>query len=210
MWTLNAVLFFNFADTFFTFINYKNLHFQQTLIMKKTLLSLAIVVAAFGAFAQKKTTTSATVKFDAATPADALPVAENKTVIAAIDVKTGSVMFEAPIKGFNFSNPMMQDHFNGPKWMDSEKNPNAVFKGKITNLAAVNFTKDGTYKVKVAGDLSMHGVTKPVATDATIVVSGSTLNATATFTIKLADYALSNAGGKLADEPKIEVSAELK
>jgi polyisoprenoid-binding protein YceI len=178
--------------------------------MKKTMLSFAIALLAFGAFAQKKTTTSATVKFDAATPSDALPVAENKTVIAAIDIKKGTVMFEAPIKGFNFSNPMMQDHFNGPKWMDSEKNPNAVFKGKISNLAAVNFGQDGTYKVKVEGELSMHGISKPVVTDGTIVVAGGTLTAAASFTVKLADYALGNAGGKLADEPKIEVSAVLK
>jgi hypothetical protein len=47
--------------------------------MKKTILSLALVVATGLLFAQKKTTTSATINFDATTSIDKLPRAENKT-----------------------------------------------------------------------------------------------------------------------------------
>lgn len=177
--------------------------------MKKTLLILALALTGT-AFAQKKTTTSATVNFDAATPLDALPVAENKTVIAAIDTKTGTVAFEAQIKGFNFSNPMMQEHFNGAKWMDSEKNPTSTFKGKITNLGEVKFDTDGTYTANVAGDLTMKGISKPIEGKATIVVKGGAITATSNFTIKLSDYSISNAGGKVADEPKITVAANFK
>jgi len=177
--------------------------------MKKTLLILALATTGV-VFAQKKTTTSATVKFDATTKADPLPVAENKTVVAAIDTKTGSVAFEAQIKGFNFSNPMIQEHFAGPKWMDSEKNPTSTFKGKITNLAEVKFDADGTYTANIEGDLSMHGISKPLVGKATIVVKGGAISATSDFSVKLTDYSLANAGGKLADEPKISVSADFK
>lgn len=178
--------------------------------MKKATLFLALTLSAGLLFAQKKTTTSATVKFDAATPADALPVAENKTVIASLDTKTGAVAFEAQIKGFNFSNAMMQDHFNSPKWMDSEKNATSTFNGKIIDLGAVKFDKDGTYKVAVEGELSMKGISKPLTGKATLVVKGGAIHATSDFTIKLADYSISNAGGKVADEPKISVSADFK
>jgi len=178
--------------------------------MKKTILLVALAVTAGSLFAQKKTTTSATVKFDATTPADAFPVAENKTVVALLDTKTGDVKFESQVKGYNFSNAMMQEHFNGEKWFDSEKNPTATFKGKITNLSEVNFEKDGTYSAGVAGDLTMKGISKPLTGKATIVVKGGAINATSDFTIKLADYSISNAGGKLADEPKITVSADFK
>jgi len=178
--------------------------------MKKTTLLLALTISAGVLFAQKKTTTSATVKFDAATPADALPVAENKTVIAALDTKTGTVAFEAQVKGFNFSNAMMQDHFNSPKWFDSEKNPTAVFNGKITNISDVKFDKDGSYTAKIEGDLSLKGISKPLTGTATIKVKGGAINAASDFTIKLADYAISNAGGKIADEPKISVNADFK
>jgi polyisoprenoid-binding protein YceI len=177
--------------------------------MKKALLILALATTGT-VFAQKKTTTSATVSFDATTKLDALPKADNKTVIAAIDPKTGTVAFEAQIKGFQFGNPMMQEHFNGPKWLDSEKNPTSVFKGKITNIGDVKFDKDGSYTATIEGDLTLAGITKPLAGKAIILVKGGAIRATSDFTIKLADYSISNAGGKLADEPKITVSADFK
>ena len=178
--------------------------------MKKTTLFLALAVCSAMAFAQKKKTTSATVKFDATTSIDALPKAENKTVIAVIDTKTGTVAFESQVKGYNFGNPMMQEHFNGEKWMHSEKFPTSSFSGKITNLSDVNFAKHGTYTANVEGELTLHGVTKPVKTKATLVVAGAVVNAAADFTIVAAEYGISDAGGKVAKEPKISVSAELK
>jgi polyisoprenoid-binding protein YceI len=178
--------------------------------MKKTTLLLALTVSAGALFAQKKTTTSATVKFDAATPADAMPVAENKTVIAAIDTKTGTVAFEAQVKGFTFSNAMMQEHFNSAKWFDSEKNPTSTFNGKITNLGDIKFDKDGSYNASIEGDLTMKGISKPLTGKAVIVVKAGSIHATSDFTIKLTDYSVSNAGGKLADEPKISVSSDFK
>ena len=47
--------------------------------MKKTILSLLIASVSMMAFAQKKTSTSAIVAFDASTAIDNLPKAENKT-----------------------------------------------------------------------------------------------------------------------------------
>ena len=177
--------------------------------MKRTLLIAALAIAGTS-FAQKKTSTAAIISFDATTPSDALPKAENKTAIAMVDTKAGTVAFEAQIKGFSFSNPMMQDHFNGGRWMDSEKFPTSTFSGKITNLADIKWDKDGIYKGKVEGDLTMHGITKPLSTEATFTVKGGKLMAEAAFSIKGADYGIGTAGGKVAEEPKITVSADLK
>jgi polyisoprenoid-binding protein YceI len=181
--------------------------------MKKTILFLALAVVTGTTFAQKKTTTSATINFDATTSLDALPKAENKTVVAAVDTKKGTVAFEAAVKNFSFSNPKIQEHFNGKQWMSSDEFPKATFKGTITNLSAVDFNKDGSYSADVTGDLTLHGVTKPVTTKATIAVSGKTFNATSTFTIKLEDYGINGgaiAAGKVAKEPTIVVSADFK
>ncbi len=181
--------------------------------MKKTTLMLVLVFAGGVLFAQKKTTTSGTIAFDATTSLDALPKAENKTVVAAIDPKTGSVAFEAIIKSFSFANPMMQEHFNSVQWLDSDKFPTATFKGKITNLAAVNFSKDGTYAADVAGDLTIHGITKPAVAKGSVIVSGKAVSTTADFTIKLEDYGITGKaidGGKVAKEPKITVAADFK
>lgn len=179
--------------------------------MKKTVLSIALVLATGLIFAQKKTTTSAIISFDATTSIDKLPKADNKTAIASLDTKTGKLAFEVTIKNFAFSNPRIQDHFNGAGWMDSEQFPTASFKGDISNAKAVNFAKDGTYPVTVKGDLTIHGVTKPVETTGTITVNGKTISAASDFSIKLEDYGVNGgaiAAGKVSKEPKISVVAE--
>jgi polyisoprenoid-binding protein YceI len=182
--------------------------------MKKSILLFAMLGMVTFTFAQKKrTTTSANITFDATTPKDALPKAENKTVVASLDTKTGAVAFEAIVKGFTFGNPMMQDHFNGAQWMDSEKNPTATFKGKIASTTAVNFKKDGTYTSTVAGDLTMHGITKPVTATVTVTVKGKAIATSSSFSVKLADFGITGpaiGAGKVAEEPRIIVAANFK
>ena len=182
--------------------------------MKKSFLLIALVGITTLSFAQKKkTTTSATVSFDATTKLDALPKADNKTTVASLNTKTGDVAFESVIKNFSFSNPKIQEHFNSAGWMDSDKFPTATFKGKITNLSAVNFKADGTYTATVTGSLTMHGVTQPVTTTATIAVKGKAVSTTSEFSVKVADYGVSGpaiGAGKVATDPKITVAAEFK
>ena len=180
--------------------------------MKRTILSLMIATVSMMAFAQKKTSTSAIIAFDASTSIDDLPKAENKTAIAAIDPAKNTVQFEAAIKNFTFSNPKIQEHFNQKSWLNSDEFPKATFNGVITNPSAVNFTKDGTYTVTVEGDLTIKDKTQKVKTQATIVVAGKTLRTNASFNIKLTDFGIEGqpiTAGKVSAEPKISVSAEL-
>lgn len=181
--------------------------------MKKALLFFALVTLSAGVFAQVKKTSSATVTFDASTPKDALPKAENKTVVGEVNTKNGQVGFEAAVNNFSFSNAMMQEHFNGDKWMNSAKFGTFTFVGKITNLGDVKFDKNGTYTATVSGEITVKDVTKPLTTTVTFVVNGGTVKATSSFSIKLADFGITGApidGGKVDPEPKITVSAELK
>ena len=133
-------------------------------------------------------------------------------MIAAIDPEKGTVQFEATIKNFDFANPRIQEHFNQKGWMNSEEFPKATFNGNITNLSAVNFKKDGTYTAKINGDLTIHGQTQKINTDAIIVVAGNSIKTSSSFSIKLADYGVDGqqvTTGKVSREPKITVSAEL-
>ncbi len=181
--------------------------------MKKTVFITALICASTFLFAQKKMTTSATINFDATTGSDGLAKAENKTVVAAIDPRSGGIAFEAIMKSFSFSNPMMQDYFNGDNWLETDKFQTSTFKGKIINLAAINFAKDGTYPAEVAGDLTIHGITRQVATAGSFIINGKAIAVNATFTIKLEDYGIKGKAievGKVAKEPKITVEAEFK
>jgi polyisoprenoid-binding protein YceI len=178
--------------------------------MKKTILSLSLSLISFSLFAQKLTTSSATVSFDATTPKDALPKAENKTVIASLDKTSGEVLFEAAVNNFAFSNPKIQEHFNAANWMNAATFPKFSFKGTINKVSKVKFKKDGTYKVTVTGNLTIKGISKPVTAPGTITISSGKIQASSGFSIVLADYGITGQpidAGKVAKEPKITVSA---
>ena len=178
--------------------------------MKKSILFLSFLAITAGAMAQKVTTTSAVVTFDATTPKDALPKAENKAVIASLDKTTGAVAFEAAVNNFSFTNAMIQDHFNGEKWMNSASFPKFSFVGKVDKIKKVDFKKDGTYKIDVVGNLTVKGISQPVNAPATVTVKGGVVSATSTFDIKLKDFGITGAaidGGKVAEKPSITVTA---
>jgi len=142
--------------------------------MKKTVLVLSLIAFTSVLFAQTKKTTSATVAFDATTAIDALPKAENKTVIAEIDTKTGQIGFEAAVKNFTFTNPTIQAHFNEERWLSSDKFPAFSFMGKISDVTKYNFSKNGVYNVTVTGQLTVKDKTNNVTTPATIEVKNGT------------------------------------
>jgi polyisoprenoid-binding protein YceI len=179
--------------------------------MKKVITILALIISAGSVLAQKKTTTSATVSFDATTPKDGLPKAENKTVIGSINTKTGEVAFEAAVKNFTFTNPQMQGHFNGDNWFKSNTYPVIGFTGKIDKLNAVKFTKNGVYKVSVTGDLKIRDISKQQKIKGTITVKDGKVSVASDFIVKLADYNITGVpvdAGKVAKEPKVSVRAE--
>lgn len=99
----------------------------------------------------------------------------------------GTLSFSLLIKGFKFKMAEMQDHFN-TQYLQSNQFPRADFKGTITNIASVNFAKDGNYPVKVKGDLTLHGVTRPVSADGNIQIAKGKPLAKANFSIIIKDF----------------------
>ncbi|MBL0131311.1 MAG: YceI family protein [Chitinophagaceae bacterium] len=179
--------------------------------MKKTILALAFIISAGSLLAQKKTTTSAIVSFDASTEKDALPKAENKTVIGSLDTQTGDVAFEAAVKNFSFSSPKMQEHFNGDNWFKSDTYPVFSFTGKIEEISKVKFTKDGTYSVSADGVMKIRDVSNKAKIEGTITVAGGKIKIASNFVVKLADYNITGMpieSGKVDKQPKVTVTAE--
>jgi polyisoprenoid-binding protein YceI len=113
--------------------------------------------------------------------------AKNKTVSAILDPKTGALQFSVLMKSFEFEKALMQEHFNSD-YVESDKYPKAEFKGTIVNNSGIDYTKDGTYPVKVKGQLTMHGATRAVEPAGTIKIDGGKVSASSSFTIKLSDY----------------------
>jgi hypothetical protein len=157
--------------------------------MKKILLTVAfLAIASPVILAQKYMTRTGKISFNVTAPNSPERVeAVNNEVACIVDAKSGDIVFQVLIKSFRFERALMQEHFN-ENYMESDKFPKSDFKGTITNLGEINFTKDGTYNAKVSGKLTIHGITKDVSVPGTITVSGSKIQAKAKFSVALKDY----------------------
>jgi hypothetical protein len=155
--------------------------------MKQSIMLAVCLLVTALAFSQKKYfTKSGQVSFNAGTSAEDID-ATNGAAVSVFDAATGQMEFAVLIKGFEFKKALMQEHFN-ENYMESDKYPKALFKGKIVNLDKVNFQQNGVYPVTVKGQLDMHGVKKDVETTGTMKVNGDAIASNAGFTVLLADY----------------------
>lgn len=153
----------------------------------KHIITLAVAIIAFNTIsAQTYFSKNAYVGFFSSTKMEDIKADNNKANVV-FKKETGEIQFSALMKAFEFEKALMQEHFN-ENYVESDKFPKATFKGKIENPSALNLTKDGTYPVKVVGDMNMHGVTKPLTVNATIKVAGGKITCDSKFSVKPEDY----------------------
>src|SRR4051812_43355930 len=119
--------------------------------------------------------------------------AKNNAVQSQLASANGQYDFDLNVKDFHFENDLMEEHFN-ESYLHTDKYPKAVFKGFITNLKDINFTKDGVYNATVKGNLTIHGVTREVVQNGTIEIKAGKAIAKSKFKILIKDY---NVGGSL-------------
>ena len=119
-------------------------------------------------------------------PTDPDVSAINNEVSSKISA-AGDIRFSLLFKGFQFKYAEMQTHFN-EEYIETEKYPRASFTGTIQNIKSMDLTKDGKYTAKVVGTLTMHGVTKPVQTSATLNINKGKITAEATISIMMSDF----------------------
>ena len=153
--------------------------------MKKLGLTIVLVVNAFLIQAQTLYSTSkGTVSFYSDAPLETIE-GTNSKVAGIINADTRELAMQMRIIDFEFSNKLMQEHFN-ENYLESEKFPNGTFKGKIKE--SVDLKTAGTYPVTATGTLMIHGVSKEVAVPGTIVSTGTELKLDFKFPVKLEDY----------------------
>ena len=120
--------------------------------MKKLILAAASLFLLQAGFAQLRYfTKTGSVAFQAGTALEDIDGA-NKSTTSVFDAITGQIEFALLVKGFEFKSALMMEHFN-ENYLESNKYPKAVFKGKIMNIDKVNFKKTGEYPVTVKGTL---------------------------------------------------------
>lgn len=147
------------------------------------------------------------IHFFSGTPVENIE-ADNRKVTSVFDATTGAIQFEALIRAFEFEKALMQEHFN-ENYMESGTFPKAGFKGNVEGIALADLKKPGSYTVTVSGDLTIHGVTKPIQTHGTMSVEADgTIKAHSVFNVKPEDHGIKIPGvvrKNIAEQMKVTV-----
>jgi polyisoprenoid-binding protein YceI len=178
--------------------------------MKELAFTLIITVIALSNIqAQKYYTKTGEVSFFSNTSIENIEAVSNSAA-TVYDAESGKLQWSILIKSFEFEKALMQEHFN-ENYMESSKFPKATFKGEVKNNTSLTLDKDGTYAVEVLGNLTIHGETKEVTTEAIFTVADGAIAATSTVTVLLADYKIDVPAvvrDNIAKEIKITINAE--
>jgi len=132
-----------------------------------------------------------------------------------------------PVASLRTGNSMRDQHITEASWLDAAKNPHIVF--RLTEVKDAKPAPDAkpdakggakTYTATLVGEMSIHGVTKPMTiegatvaflsgTDATAkVADGDLLRITATYTVTLADFGIANPA--IAERKKVAKTVDIK
>ena len=147
---------------------------------------LMFAIAVSSGQAQKYFSKTGAITFHSDAPLEKIE-ATNGNANIVIDAATGAAEMSVLIKGFKFEKALMQEHFN-ENYMESNQYPKAVFKGTVSDLGPLRSGKDGEFPVTAKGNLTMHGVTKPVTVNGNMIIKGDAISVSGRFDVVIADY----------------------
>lgn len=165
----------------------KKIEFNKTKPAMRMLMIVAVLFSALSINAQKYLTKDGMIRFYSEAPLEEIEAVNNQ-VNCAFSAGSGDLVFKVLMKSFQFEKALMQEHFN-ENYVESDKYPNSVFKGKVVNFKNVDYKTPGNYEVDIKGELTIHGETNPVNEKGTFTVrDDGSIDGFAVFFIKLDDY----------------------
>jgi len=180
---------------------YKNIVFAAAVLMVSGLKSQPVTIYH---------TTSGRIDFRSDAPLEIIRASSND-LLGVLDISKNNFSFKVVIRSFEgFNSPLQKEHFN-ENYLESDKYPEASFKGKIIEDA--DLTVDGTYEVRAKGNLTIHNVTQERIIKCAVTVKNKIITIHSNFTVLLSDHNIpipKVVYQKLANEIKVEVTATLE
>jgi hypothetical protein len=172
---------------------------------------IAVLFAPIAAIAQQFGTRTGDVSFFSETPVENI-AAVNHKASCVLDVDKGEVEVSMLMKAFEFEKAKMQEDFN-ESYVESDTYPKCTMKGKVKGITPAELKKGGVHKVQVDGEITLHGVTKPMVLDAEINVDPQgAMTVTSAFILKPEDFKINIPAivrEKIAREVQVKVKFEL-
>lgn len=137
---------------------------------------------------EKVITKTGTTTFEASVPSFEEVKATNKNSGCVLNTKTGEIVGLVFMKGFQFRLALMQEHFN-ENYMESDKYPKGVFKGKISNFDFSQLTSQ-KQEYTITGIMELHGQSKEISITAKIAKNNNVVLLSSNFNLSTDDFGI--------------------
>lgn len=154
--------------------------------MKNITLILCALLFGNMVLAQKYSSRSGKVTFEASVPLFEDVFAQDNGNTVILNADTGEMASVSAVKNFQFKVKLMQEHFN-ESYAETAKYPKTTFKGKILNFNKNSLTAN-PQKYTIQGVLNFHGVDKAVSSAATVYMKDNKIYIQGGFVAKPADF----------------------
>jgi polyisoprenoid-binding protein YceI len=180
------------------------------------IVSAALLLAAAPAFAAQKyeidqnhTYVTFTYNhFGFSNPVGKLEKVSGDLRLDTADLTQSSVNVTLPLDGLHTGVPKLDDHLRSPDFFDAAKYPDITFK-------STRVEKVGSDGLKISGEMTAHGITKPVVLDAKINKIGDnpmlkkpSAGFEADTTIKRSDFGVDKYAPGVSDEVHVHISLD--
>jgi hypothetical protein len=134
--------------------------------MKKITQIVLLIIASATSAQEKMMSYVGITNFEASIPFFEEVKAINEKTTCILITKTGQIACWINIKDFKFKRDLMQEHFN-KNYMESNRFPRAVFKGKIDKFDLKKLTTTNN-QYQITGKITIRGRTKKIVINGTL------------------------------------------
>jgi polyisoprenoid-binding protein YceI len=138
---------------------------------------------------------------------------EGSVLLDKADLTKSSISVTLPLEGLDTRVAKLDEELKSPDFLDAAKYPTITFK-------STKVEKTGENSLKITGDLTVHGVTKPVTLDAKVnkigifeipgVIKAQTAGFDATTVIKRSDFGVTKYVPAVSDEISVRITLDAK
>jgi polyisoprenoid-binding protein YceI len=126
----------------------------------------------------------------------------------AADLTKSTIAVTLPLDGLHTGVPKLDEHLKSPDFFDAAKFPNVTFK-------STKVEKAGAEQLKVTGDLTVHGVTKPVTLAVKVnkvgenpMAKAASAGFDADVTIKRSEFGVDKYVPNVSDDIKVHITLD--
>jgi polyisoprenoid-binding protein YceI len=138
---------------------------------------------------------------------------EGSVLLDQADLTKSSISVTLPLEGLDTRVAKLDEELRGPDFLDAAKYPTITFKSSKVE-------KTGESGLRITGNLTVHGVTKPVTLDAKVnkiglfeipgVIKAQAAGFDATTVIKRSDFGVTRYVPAVSDEISVRITLDAK